>query len=661
VRDPPARQEPEIEEIDIIELSSDSEDESVSESKVSATNAAATQKKESVEANTTKNSNKEDTDSSPTDNNEEEAASCTNDNRDAAETSVANDNRDQDSDTSIADSSDENADSSPVNDNTTEDADTSVAESIDEEVDNFVAQNNNNSNNNGDNGPGPPAPDKCDLFFQSHCWVCHVQLVSDDEHVCCYAMHTHPLLNTPLCSVCYESLKDAIKDRSACSGCGEETETSFLCDNVVQSLVCQNEFCFECVEKAGLDPAVLQASADEWHCLACKPTPILQALSVSDPTAAALSERAIEEILQELKVAEEKKKECEEALEDANVQLRYQEILHELKETVPDSELGEAVLEELNTWEELQLRHDARLGDFIARLQDELEGRGLDLATVYYSEDYFSLPTPTLPDVAPDWVQAADRVVDQRRPERIESMTGDVLPDKEYKKDYSDYIVEIAAIDAMPDVEGCKGTGWTAKFFPKPTLDDLRVILDQENRALRKNRVTVKRQAETKDKDIMKAEGPIIRRKNGKMVVEHTKQRARFRTSNKSTTLSQTNKTNIRSKQKDTPSNVNLLSQESEIVSMSEVDGPFLDSEDVLCTPSSREGSFRGLKTEGVVRKVSIAQGFARILKQHQKDGVKFIWGNTFCDFETNYNGDANDERVGGCILAHHMVSPPWH
>jgi hypothetical protein len=360
-RKPPA--EPQIDEIEIIDLRSDSEDESASERKVSA-NSTATPKKAPDEAKKTENSNNEDTDSSLTDNNEEEAADSTNDHKAAAKS----DNRDQDSDTSLADSSGENADTSPVNDNTAEDADISVAESTDDDI--SVAQNN--SSNDDDDGPGPPSPDKCDLFFQSHCWVCHVELVSDDEQVCCYAMHAHPVLDTPLCSVCYESVKDAIKHRSACTGCGEETETSFLCDNVVQSLVCRNEFCFECVEKAGLDSSVLQASDDEWHCLACNPTPTLQALSASDPTAAAISERTVDDILQELKVADEKKKECEEALEDANVQLRYEEIRQELKETVLESELEEAVLEELNTWEEMQLRHDARLEDFIARLHDEL-------------------------------------------------------------------------------------------------------------------------------------------------------------------------------------------------------------------------------------------------------------------------------------------------
>lgn len=231
-----------------------------------------------------------------------------------------------------------------------------------------------------------------------------------------------------------------------------------------------------------------------------------------------------------------------------------------------------------------------------------------------------------------------------------------------YKKEYSDDIVEIAEMDEIPNIVRSKGSGWVNTKH-KPTLADLHEAQENEDeqRARKKIKKKVILRTESRDKEIMKDEGPRIRNKNGRMLVEHKRLRTRYLSGKSSASFHPTSKSNGRSRPKEAISNETALSQDSEIITMSELDSPFIDSDVVLCTPSSYEASSQGLESEGVVRKVSIAKGFASVLKEHQKDGVRFIWRNSFCDFNKNYNGDENDERVGGCILAHHMVSPPLY
>ena len=53
------------------------------------------------------------------------------------------------------------------------------------------------------------------------------------------------------------------------------------------------------------------------------------------------------------------------------------------------------------------------------------------------------------------------------------------------------------------------------------------------------------------------------------------------------------------------------------------------------------------------IRTVRVTEKLWRPLKQHQIDGVRFMWRNCFADFAYYNNG--NTAHCGGCILAHNM------
>ncbi len=50
---------------------------------------------------------------------------------------------------------------------------------------------------------------------------------------------------------------------------------------------------------------------------------------------------------------------------------------------------------------------------------------------------------------------------------------------------------------------------------------------------------------------------------------------------------------------------------------------------------------------------IQVDQELAKHLQQHQREGVQFLWQNSFSDFNLSATGD--ESRIGGCILAHYM------
>lgn len=53
------------------------------------------------------------------------------------------------------------------------------------------------------------------------------------------------------------------------------------------------------------------------------------------------------------------------------------------------------------------------------------------------------------------------------------------------------------------------------------------------------------------------------------------------------------------------------------------------------------------------VRRVEVTRELEKCLKLYQREGVEFLWKNSFSDFNHYSNGDQS--QVGGCILAHYM------
>jgi hypothetical protein len=57
----------------------------------------------------------------------------------------------------------------------------------------------------------------------------------------------------------------------------------------------------------------------------------------------------------------------------------------------------------------------------------------------------------------------------------------------------------------------------------------------------------------------------------------------------------------------------------------------------------------------GAERIVTVSSEIATKLKDHQKEGIKFIWNNSFCDLNQFAPGVEEVDKIHGCLLAHNM------
>ena len=262
-------------------------------------------------------------------------------------------------------------------------------------------------------------------FLKTHCWKCHVAFQLDNNDYCLYAMHTHPLLQIPICCVCADDvlaveLETAPSNTNVthCHGCGreqDEVETLFLCDD------CPRAFCEVCVACAhgGGDEGrncvkVLAASDDQWLCPCCAPPEPLQSLQAHTKRIGEEEEskpRTMDDILLELDKVELERKECETKSLPHVIEQQRAEFRAELLQTVPAESVEEAVEEEMQEWMQMWADHDARLADRVLALQEEIELKGENLAGCYAA-----IQGETVVDKdEPEWKKAADAEVQRRR------------------------------------------------------------------------------------------------------------------------------------------------------------------------------------------------------------------------------------------------------
>jgi hypothetical protein len=118
------------------------------------------------------------------------------------------------------------------------------------------------------------------------CWKCSAKFKLAEDEFCLYAMHMHPLLKVPICSVCVEEVL-AVELQSShgnwCSGCGrheDDVEMLLLCDD------CPRAFCDTCTALAhgggqqGQEAVncLAESSHDSWSCPHCQPPSPLETL-----------------------------------------------------------------------------------------------------------------------------------------------------------------------------------------------------------------------------------------------------------------------------------------------------------------------------------------------------------------------------------------------
>ena len=280
------------------------------------------------------------------------------------------------------------------------------------------------------------SPTRATTFHElkSRCWKCSVLLRMDDtsEEMCCYAMHTHPLFEVPICCVCSSEVAaveadhdvDQEEDAEFCSGCGsheDELELLFLCDK------CKRGMCPKCVSQAhggGAkgDAVVTKLTKEDgsWFGPCCLKPFVIKKLKEDMERYAEQEapERSDEQVLHELDIVESKKRECEEwdneeNLRDLESRIR-DELTSSMKEGFDIDWLEEEVASEMERWHKQMEQHEERLADLAASLQEELSRRNVDLKAFYEKIGLLdSGPAEEEP-----WKRAADEEISKRELER---------------------------------------------------------------------------------------------------------------------------------------------------------------------------------------------------------------------------------------------------
>lgn len=374
------------------------------------------------------------------------------------------------------------------------------------------------------------------------CWKCHVTLKippqassssspskkpstsqePQSSMFCYYAMHVHPTLQVPICSVCNEEVSSYYEsqlqsqqqkqqqpgddDNDYCYACATDA-TLVVCD------FCPRAFCTTCVAQAfgggqkgkNIVQSLLQED-DAWNCILCLPPVALQGLQdeLKVPQQDETKDdgdnknnnnnnekRPVEEVLRELDLVEQEQRRCQQQWDDVEVMTaKRREIETELRGLSP-SEMKVLVDDEIQALKELAIRHDRRLGDMASSLQEELEVvHNVDLAKVY--EDIFGYGIRNKnnnddrnnnnnddTDETSDWKKAADDEIDQRHNLEKTRPVEPTLSPACYNKEIYDDVEDLGTKDE--DERDCPGDGFrSASVRPtKEQIEEARRIEDQ--------------------------------------------------------------------------------------------------------------------------------------------------------------------------------------
>jgi SNF2 family DNA or RNA helicase len=542
-------------------------------------------------------------------------------------------------------------------------------------------------------------------IHQYECWICEVPLcnpisTSRNLQVSCYAVHTHPTLKVPVCCVCSDQVtanllsqkENAKEENELCSVCARvpEKDLLFLCDNPsCESFQSQEEeeegtklpqqICAKCVTqraKPMIDPHLLQTQLlhqeVSWHCICCNPTKsiqLLQLLLESISSESSTSTASIEDILGDLETVEAKKRDCEELLEHED------DYRDEIKQELLEEEQVDA---EFTEWKTLQMHHYTRLCDMITKLQEDAERLGFNLKEHYLSGSQHQQSL----EAEPLWKQEADQACRER--ERQERKCPPVMrkqsphPNEQALLLYNVDDLGSLSSKSESEEEEEERAQWRSAQHRVPHWqlqeamqeeDDLRASLqmkkpstiperldvdalkeeDYKASKVRTDSLTILRNCH-KTKSKQKRPPQIIAKTNNNTptcspVLRHAKsafsppkKRSRstaFRRINSHTFKSEKNDTNVAAAAATTmeqSSSTQQLQVSPEVL--------FDNSNCVLSTNSHQQT-------------VSVATSLAAKLKPHQKEGIQFMFDNSFQDL-ANPQED-HSKSIGGCILAHNM------
>jgi len=526
--------------------------------------------------------------------------------------------------------------------------------------------------------------DTSEVDLRKSCWTCHVDLQQ-------YLYHEHPVLHTPICCLCIKDIEP--DDEDACAACGDDDDVELtMCDS------CSKGFCRRCLDQCG----VPRELGDPWKCPCCDPTAKLSEIQCKETPLA--KERTLEDAVHELANAENSKKLSLDQIDRVPEQT---EMIHTELEAqgLSGKKLQDAVRAEVAAWETAHQHNIDRLDDLITALQDEIENvHGLDLASFYKT----LFPTQERAYATEDLKAAEDAILKNEESLRNQAPTT-VLDSEIYEEEIYEDVEELATPDQT--FEPSRRTAWSSNKR-RPTRESLLRAYEAEQESIAK--IQIAKTSDSSDKKIIVEElATLAHDETGRQFSRPKKRRrienrfppklsqpreqsspnkresdfaptqpltpreddspvattfspprspARHKASDDPVrvaqevllppSLPQSKKNDVRPESETTVPAHRLTSSRQETNESDKVQEASFPE----LIPARRDmGAFRGssfvLATVNN-RQVTVATHLEKVLKGHQKDGVRFLWNNCLCD----WSSDDSPREPGGCILAHNMV-----
>lgn len=539
--------------------------------------------------------------------------------------------------------------------------------------------------------PSTPSSDvttfPSDDWLKSHCWDCHVRLRETGGHPCLYALHVHPLLNVPVCSVCAEDAAYCLQQQSTtnesnnqddldcCSGCGVDGVALYLCD------LCPHGFCSKCVQQAHgggergkrQEETLQKDETASWACMACYPPDALSRIQLSVVTDSGgpegeEGEESADELLETLQRVEVSLLECDNQDRADQRAAAEQRIRTELRRDAERAkDLEEIVQRELQVFEQKWDAHHARLSDRKTDLLEKLNRLGVSDKDFY---DQYQKEALSTFEEQGDWVKRAEKEIEERYRQQEEERKNNESEDDSASSNDEEDQAEAKALMEVEDLTTEEEFKDKLKKLRKrrtlvPSKAQVREAIRNDAETLEDYRVKVEEIREADDDKAAEEEekfvssrgrgGVVIRRD----VVHAIKKRApRQKRTRVVQRLPVRRKPSKQKTGNTSPSPTNTLAARPQSATKT-VERKSTKKSLILEVARKRaylEGDDFGPSTlelhSDSDRKVTIAKPLVDVLKDHQVDGIKFMWRTTFSDLVAS---DKGAKSSGGCILAHHM------
>ncbi len=489
-----------------------------------------------------------------------------------------------------------------------------------------------------------------------------------------------------------------------CSWCGSGDNNGdqgplFLCDR------CPRAFCENCMTIAhggGTRSSHIVKSIQEddkdWSCLYCKPTPIMEVMkkwlwkvSSGDNKISSFLERISDDasngsnkdrdsdddtamLLEQLEMAEDKKAEAEAMQEYDSERKHWGEIEKEVKElNLDEAAAKEFIQNEFDIWKQKwQDQHD-RCSDKIGILSDLLDRKNIDLQKFYEQRDSRLGEKYVISDELDAIVRDVLKRQDEERGFQNMDANGfdhGAVCEMDLEDLTFEELEEIDEINSVQEViDRMKKTAQKKnKIDFSQTF--LNKALPNENVFLKSRRVDVRLRnfTESRDQTIDHDDEEYSKQGGNRMIVTRETKRLneimnRKRKRSISPSVATPSKRHSTLKASYPSKNKTLIAPQTISPTPVKKQGKVYQNGDNyscfdndICVLAQLPMAGESNEKEEFRNQIAVAKPLAIVLKDHQKNGVKFMWDNVCSDMiETISSAKKDDDTVKGCVLAHSM------